>query len=80
MFLERQEYPVKTDDFIPYASNENSYWTGYFTSRPSFKGFVRDFSRYLQTAKKHLAELNIRRGSVYMSDNSETVEHAILQM
>ena len=30
-------YPVKEDDFFPYASGEHSYWTGYFTSRPSVK-------------------------------------------
>lgn len=78
--MEQQEYPLKTDDFMPYGDNEHSYWTGYFTSRPAFKGFVRDFSRYLQTAKKHLAELKIRRDSVYISDHSGKVEHAIFQM
>ena len=30
-------YPYKSDDFFPYASGRNSYWTGYFTSRPSIK-------------------------------------------
>jgi hypothetical protein len=28
---------VRTDDFYPYADNSRSYWTGYFTSRPSLK-------------------------------------------
>lgn len=32
-----EQYPVKTDDFFPYASGQHSYWTGYFTSRPSIK-------------------------------------------
>ena len=36
MFL-NQVYPIKSDDFFPYASGSHSYWTGYFTSRPSIK-------------------------------------------
>ena len=35
-----QVYPIKSDDFFPYASGLNSYWTGYFTSRPSIKVIV----------------------------------------
>ena len=34
-----QVYPIKSDDFFPYASGLHSYWTGYFTSRPSIKVF-----------------------------------------
>ena len=33
----KKEYNVKKDDFFPYANDENSYWTGYFTSRPTAK-------------------------------------------
>ena len=35
-----QVYPIKSDDFFPYASGLHSYWTGYFTSRPSIKVVV----------------------------------------
>jgi lysosomal alpha-mannosidase len=28
-----QTWTSKSDDFFPYASDPNSYWTGYFTSR-----------------------------------------------
>jgi lysosomal alpha-mannosidase len=35
------EWPVKTDDFFPYADNIHAYWTGYFTSRPALKGYIR---------------------------------------
>uniref|UniRef100_A0A915HUZ6 Alpha-mannosidase n=1 Tax=Romanomermis culicivorax TaxID=13658 RepID=A0A915HUZ6_ROMCU len=34
-------FPEKSDDFFPYAGSNHSYWTGYFTSRPTFKGYVR---------------------------------------
>jgi hypothetical protein len=37
-------WPTKYDDMFPYADNENSYWTGYFTSRPNHKGYIRTAS------------------------------------
>lgn len=43
---------VKHDDFFPYASGRHSYWTGYFTSRPAFKGMIRQASCMLQLAKQ----------------------------
>uniref|UniRef100_A0A8R1E1N0 Alpha-mannosidase n=1 Tax=Caenorhabditis japonica TaxID=281687 RepID=A0A8R1E1N0_CAEJA len=42
----------KHDDFFPYASANHSYWTGYFTSRPTFKGMIRQASSILQLAKQ----------------------------
>ncbi|XP_060520801.1 lysosomal alpha-mannosidase-like [Cylas formicarius] len=43
---------LKTDDFFPYASNSRSYWTGYFTSRPSLKRFERLGNNFLQVCKQ----------------------------
>lgn len=43
---------TKVDDFFPYASGRHSYWTGYFTSRPAFKGMIRQASSMLQLAKQ----------------------------
>jgi lysosomal alpha-mannosidase len=60
---EKATYPSKTDDFFPYADWEHAFWTGYFTSRVALKGFVRDFGRYLQAARKHIAELKISNAS-----------------
>lgn len=57
---EKATYPIKNDDFLPYADNSHSFWTGYFTSRVSLKGFVRDFGRFTQTVRKHISELKIR--------------------
>jgi hypothetical protein len=31
---------------IRYADNQNAYWTGYFTSRPALKQYVRMMSGY----------------------------------
>lgn len=41
-------YTVKTDDFFPYADNPFAYWSGYFTSRPALKRFVRVNNNILQ--------------------------------
>lgn len=34
-------WPTKYDDMFPYGDDPNDYWTGYFTSRPTAKGYVR---------------------------------------
>ena len=44
-------WEVKTDDFFPYADCPYCYWTGYFTSRPALKGYVRDMNSFLQTCR-----------------------------
>lgn len=41
-------WPTKDDDFFPYAHRENSFWTGYFTSRAALKGYVRETNNLLQ--------------------------------
>ncbi|KAK7376119.1 hypothetical protein VNO78_34973 [Psophocarpus tetragonolobus] len=35
-----QTWPLKTNDYFPYADAPNAYWTGYFTSRPALKGYA----------------------------------------
>ncbi|BFG27202.1 hypothetical protein CerSpe_134770 [Prunus speciosa] len=47
-----EQWPLKTDDFFPYADHPNAYWTGYFTSRPALKGYVRTMSSYYQAARQ----------------------------
>ncbi|XP_034666350.1 lysosomal alpha-mannosidase [Drosophila subobscura] len=47
-----QSWPNKTEDFFPYSSDTHSYWTGYFTSRPTQKRFERDGNHFLQTVKQ----------------------------
>jgi lysosomal alpha-mannosidase len=42
----------KTDDFFPYASEAHSFWTGYFTSRPTSKRFERTGNNILQSVKQ----------------------------
>jgi lysosomal alpha-mannosidase len=45
-------FPTKTDDLFPYADGPHSYWTGYFTSRASFKRYVRESTNVHQNARQ----------------------------
>ncbi|CAI7905688.1 unnamed protein product, partial [Closterium sp. NIES-54] len=45
-----QSWPLKEADFFPYASASTEYWTGYYSSRPAFKGYARMCSSLLQAA------------------------------
>lgn len=36
----------------PYAEKENSYWTGYFTSRANDKEYIRRGSKNIHSASK----------------------------
>nr|BET03731.1 alpha-mannosidase [Allium cepa] len=51
-YAAKESWPLKTDDFFPYADNPNAYWTGYFTSRPALKGYVRMLSGYYLAARQ----------------------------
>lgn len=48
---ENTTWPVKSDDFFPYAHRGHSYWTGYFTSRPTLKYYTRQVGNVLQAAR-----------------------------
>ena len=52
---ENIEWPTKYDDLFPYADNENSYWTGYFSSRANDKGYMRRASQTLHSSNKLFA-------------------------
>ncbi|XP_045601316.2 lysosomal alpha-mannosidase isoform X1 [Procambarus clarkii] len=56
-------WPTKTDDFFPYASGNHSYWTGYFTSRPAFKGYIRQTNNFLQAVKQVSSLLGLGQDS-----------------
>ncbi|KAK8540344.1 hypothetical protein V6N13_038897 [Hibiscus sabdariffa] len=42
-YATNEAWPLKTDDFFPYADHINAYWTGYFTSRPALKARQLEF-------------------------------------
>ncbi|XP_033223798.1 lysosomal alpha-mannosidase-like [Belonocnema kinseyi] len=45
-------WTTKSDDFFPYASDPHSYWTGYYTSRPTIKLYERMGNNFLQVVKQ----------------------------
>uniref|UniRef100_A0A1X7VI80 alpha-mannosidase n=1 Tax=Amphimedon queenslandica TaxID=400682 RepID=A0A1X7VI80_AMPQE len=45
-------WTTKTDDFVPYADAPHNYWSGFFTSRPALKGYVRQCNAHLQACKQ----------------------------
>ncbi|KAL3720552.1 hypothetical protein ACJRO7_005376 [Eucalyptus globulus] len=49
---ENVSWPLKTDDYLPYADREDAYWTGFFTSRPALKRYVRMLSGYYLAARQ----------------------------
>lgn len=42
---------VQHSDFFPYADNSRSYWTGFYTSRPTLKRAIRELSSALRSAE-----------------------------
>ncbi|PIN15023.1 Glycosyl hydrolase, family 38 - alpha-mannosidase [Handroanthus impetiginosus] len=47
-----ESWPLKVDDYFPYADGPNAYWTGFFTSRPAFKRYIRFLSGYYLAARQ----------------------------
>lgn len=49
---EKLSYPTKQDDFFPYSSDPHSFWSGFYTSRPTVKYFERVGNNFLQVCKQ----------------------------
>ncbi|XP_045489045.1 lysosomal alpha-mannosidase isoform X2 [Pieris rapae] len=61
-------FPIKQDDFFPYASDSTAYWTGYFTSRPTTKYFERLGNNYLQVLKQLQVLANLEEHNEFVLD------------
>ncbi|CAH8875835.1 unnamed protein product [Trichobilharzia szidati] len=57
-------------DFFPYASGPHSYWTGYYTSRPALKYYVRQASNLLSMCEQ--VHLHVNRLS-YSGDYQKQI-------
>ncbi|KAH3763973.1 lysosomal alpha-mannosidase [Pelomyxa schiedti] len=65
---------LKTDDFFPYSDTFNDYWTGYFTSHPAFKRYVRTSSALFHSARQiH----TLASSDVKLLDSLDAPWHAI---
>jgi len=57
------EWPVYTGDFFPYSSQAYHYWTGYYSSRPNFKRYVRQFTALASASSTLFAVDAIAKGT-----------------
>nr|CDS23033.1 lysosomal alpha mannosidase [Echinococcus granulosus] len=63
-FRKRGMMPQREGDFFPYASASNTFWTGFYTSRPTQKFMVRQASSLLAACEQaHLMKPSL--GSRY---------------
>jgi hypothetical protein len=46
------KWPTKYDDMFPYADGPDAYWTGYFTSRPTHKDYIRTASHNFHSSNQ----------------------------
>ncbi|KAK8644092.1 hypothetical protein V6N13_123408 [Hibiscus sabdariffa] len=72
-YAANEQWPLKIDDFFPYADKPNAYWTGYFTSRPAFKGYVRVLSAYYLAAR----QLEFFKGRSTSGPNTDSLADAL---
>ncbi|KAL2320383.1 hypothetical protein Fmac_029352 [Flemingia macrophylla] len=72
-YATNESWPIKTDDFFPYADHANAYWTGYFTSRPAIKHYVRLMSGYYLAAR----QLELFRGRMNSGPNTDSLADAL---
>ncbi|KAK8465738.1 hypothetical protein PHAVU_009G161600 [Phaseolus vulgaris] len=68
-----EAWPIKTDDYFPYADRVNAYWTGYFTSRPALKGYVRLISGYYLAAR----QLEYFKGKSALGPKTDSLAEAL---
>ncbi|CAB4275520.1 unnamed protein product [Prunus armeniaca] len=72
-YATNESWPIKTDDFFPYADRTNAYWTGYFTSRPALKYYVRTMSGYYLAAR----QLEFLKGRTNSGPNTDSLADAL---
>nr|XP_033326410.1 lysosomal alpha-mannosidase isoform X1 [Megalopta genalis] len=67
------QWPTKEDDFFPYASDPHSYWTGYFSSRPTIKYFERMGNNLLQINKQLVVLANFTEHNAHLEHFREAM-------
>jgi len=72
-YAANESWPLKTGDFFPYADQTNAYWTGYFTSRPSIKGYVRSLSAYYLASR----QLEFLMGRIHSGFGTDSLADAL---
>uniref|UniRef100_A0AAY5JWD1 Lysosomal alpha-mannosidase n=1 Tax=Esox lucius TaxID=8010 RepID=A0AAY5JWD1_ESOLU len=72
-------FPMRIDDFFPYADAAHDFWTGYFTSRPALKRYERISNSYLQVICNQMEVLGgpTSRNGSFGVGNSDTMKKAM---
>ncbi|XP_017467118.1 PREDICTED: lysosomal alpha-mannosidase isoform X1 [Rhagoletis zephyria] len=68
-------WPSKAQDFFPYSTDWHTYWTGYYSSRPTQKRFERDGNHFLQVTKQLTTFANLTGNDV--NSNLDALRHAM---
>lgn len=75
------QYAVVNQDFLPYADNDDSYWTGHFTTLPNLKKNIRIAEAGVRTADKLLTYVNqIKHDQMNTNDLGKTIYSSIYSM
>ncbi|XP_066512258.1 lysosomal alpha-mannosidase-like [Hoplias malabaricus] len=78
LHLSDQKWPLKTDDFFPYADGPHEFWTGYFTSRPALKRYERLSNSLLQTCNQlEVLGGKMSRDGVFGKGDSDAMKQAM---
>ena len=71
--LSNTTFPTKQDDFLPYANDPHSYWTGYYTSRPTSKYFLRQAEMLSQVHN----QLEVLHNLPLIGDNVNSLDESV---
>ncbi|CAH8588328.1 unnamed protein product [Dicrocoelium dendriticum] len=69
-FQQMRAIDLRRGDFFPYASGPNSYWTGYYSSRPALKAYVRQTSTLLTMCE----QIHLFANRILSSSNREWMD------
>ena len=75
LYKANETWPTKNDDFFPYADKPHAYWTGYYTSRPAMKDYVRRSNNFLQIVRQLSAVANLNDNLI--RDGLDTLSRAL---
>jgi hypothetical protein len=74
VFADNLTWSTKYDDMFPYANNDVSYWTGYFSSRANDKEYIRRAEHTLHASNKVFAMNSLNQEVV---NNSNFAQKAV---
>nr|XP_054773822.1 lysosomal alpha-mannosidase-like isoform X1 [Lytechinus pictus] len=68
-------WTTKKEDFMPYGDAPHNFWGGYFVSRPSIKGYVRESNNILQVCKQLESLKNTQSSSESLREAMAVAQH-----